>query len=654
MLRYSAITRMFLAIIVATVAVVAIACGGDSATPTSAPTATMPPPPTATTPAMEPTATSMMEPTATAVPDRVVSDAFRENWAGFLMDHPGYQSEWGEPKYGGIVRLSGPATPTRSQVNLGWSAFINLSFEAHNSLLMFDPWLEQSDGVFCDLCETWEVSPDGTTYTFVLRDDIQFQSEGYAKDMGAPGFGTELGCEDVKHSMEWFAAPPEGTVASTVAAGKEKMGHLDNITCPDGPQGKAVVLQFEMFRNPTTGWLASGIAIWDKEYKEWMDAEHPAIQSTGEEIGYLLDMGTGPQIPESWDPDVVLKTRTNPNYWIEGAPFVDGYEFYPILDYNTKYTSFITGKIDHAGHGSSGLTKAQVKQIQENYPDYTIHEVEYNHISQLPMNPFRAPFDQWKVRWAIHLALDRQAWIEFNKAGTLSMASHNYYLHRASSWSWPEEEFLKFPGWRADQKDEDIAEANRLLDEVFGPGERPTDTEITIWTLLSRREIGVWALDQFRESLGWELDGKFVEVGEWIQKRQEGTFVLQPDAAPMHGMGYIPDPSDGFFGAHSKTGTRPDAYVRAWKGQDEGKELQPELDRIDALIEEQDVSTDYEARLEMVRSLSKYMIEERTTGVFLGSMNTAWGTAPRLRGTHFYSLGTYSQQRLYDRWWISE
>ena len=110
---------------------------------------------------------------------------------------------------------------------------------------------------------------------------------------------------------------------------------------------------------------------------------------------------------------------------------MDGYEFYPILD----FTSFITGKIDHAGHGSSGLTKAQVKQIQENYPDYTIHEVEYNHISQLPMNPFRAPFDQWKVRWAIHLALDRQAWIEFNKAGTLSW-------DRASSWSWPEEEFV--------------------------------------------------------------------------------------------------------------------------------------------------------------------------------------------------------------------
>ena len=99
-----------------------------------------------------------------------------------------------------------------------------------------------------------------------------------------------------------------------------------------------------------------------------MDAEHPAIQSTGE--------GRGPEDPED--------IAANPNYWIEGALFVDGYEFYPILDYNTKFTSFITGKIDHAGHGSSGLTEAQVKQIQEKYPDYTVHEVEYNHISHCP------------------------------------------------------------------------------------------------------------------------------------------------------------------------------------------------------------------------------------------------------------------------------
>jgi len=645
---------------------VALACGGgeeEAAAP--APAATQAPAPAATTP--PPTSAPAEAAAATAAPDAADTAAapaatstpvpeaavdFREDWVSYLTSHPGYQSQWGTPQYGGTIKLTGPATPSLTQVRMGWSAFINLSFHAHNSLLAFDPWLEISDGLMCDLCESFEISADGKEYTFKLRDGVMFHSEGYGLDKGAPGFGDELVCEDAKASMEWFANPHEATRASYKAAGRTYMGHMTEATCPDGPDGKTLVLKFDKFRNPTTGWMASGMPIWDKDYREWMDAEYPGIQSTAKEEGYLLNMGTGPLISTAYDPDTVLKAKKNPNYFIKGAPFIDGVEFYPILDYNTKFAAFITGKVDHAGHGSSGLTKAQVVQIQKKYPNHTAHIVEYNHISQIPMNPFRAPFDLHKVRYAVHLAMDRQAWLAFNVAGTAEMASHNYYLHKASPWSVPKDEFLTFPGWNPATKDADIAEANRLLDEVFGAGVRPTDTEMTIWTLLSRREIGVWALDQFKNALGWELAGRFVEVGEWGKKRSEGTFVLQPDAAPMHGMGYIADPSDGFFGSHSKTGNRPDAYIRAWKGQDTGGDLQAELDRVDKLIEEQDVMTNDAERLKAVHYLSKYMINERTTGVFLGSMNVAWGLGPRVRGGYWYSLGTYSQQRLYDRWWL--
>jgi hypothetical protein len=48
------------------------------------------------------------------------------------------------------------------------------------------------------------------------------------------------------------------------------------------------------------------------------------------------------------------------------------------------------------------------------------------------------------------------------------------------------------------------------------------------------------------------------------------------------------------------------------------------------------------------------MIEQRTAGVYLGGMNVAWGTGPKLQGTYFNHLASYSQQRLYDRWWKVE
>ena len=219
--------RPMMVILAATVLVVALACGGEEATPTSAPTATSPAP-TATTPAMtepeatseamveaattapgEPTATSpaMVEAMATEVPDVMVDVDYRDDWMNFLMDHRGYKPEWGEPQYGGIYKTADPRPASRYQTTLGYSAFSRWQFAAHNSLLMMDPWGSIRDAPMCDLCESFEVSADGLTYTFVLRDNVQFHSEGWGMDQGAPGYGTELVCEDVKASHEWFGEP---------------------------------------------------------------------------------------------------------------------------------------------------------------------------------------------------------------------------------------------------------------------------------------------------------------------------------------------------------------------------------------------------------------------------------------------------------------
>jgi ABC-type transport system substrate-binding protein len=581
---------------------------------------------------------------------------FRKDYVNWLMQHPGYQPKWGTPKYGGIVKLSGPAAVTSSHVGTsGWSAFINLSFAAHNSVLMFDPWLDGPvGGVRCDLCETFELSADGLTLSFKLRDNVQFQSEGWGKDKGAPGFGAELACKDIKASMEWIRAPHESASPGIKATGKRFLGHLKEVTCPDGPLGKTVVVGFTEFRNTTLPSLAQGNPVWNKEYQEWRDNEYPGIQFTAKEEGYLLQMGTGPQIPVAMAPDIVLRTRTNPNYWLKGAPFVDGYEFYPILDYNTKFVSWITGKTDHLGHGSSGMTKAQVVQAKQKYPDRTVHIVAYNHLGQFMLNPLRPPFDKWKVRYAVSLAMDRASWREFNKAGDVSMSLPTYYFHRSSPYAIPEVEFSKFPGYRQDKKDEDIAEANRLLDEVFGKGIRPNDTQHNIWTLLSRREIGVWTIDQFREKLGWELVSRFVEAGENSKESSESTYQIKPNAAPMHGMCCYADPSSAFSSAIAAAGVVPVAYIRGWKGTDEGKDLQTELDRVDKLILELEQSQDQAKRRELAHYLQRYMVEERVTGVWFGSMEVAWGTGPRLQGTYFNHLASYTQVRLYDRWWKSE
>ncbi|MDP2949099.1 MAG: ABC transporter substrate-binding protein, partial [Chloroflexota bacterium] len=59
----------------------------------------------------------------------------------------------------------------------------------------------------CELCESWEISPDAKVHTFKMRQGVKFQS------------GTELTAEIVKYNLEkWqglvdgFQSPRTGTI----------------------------------------------------------------------------------------------------------------------------------------------------------------------------------------------------------------------------------------------------------------------------------------------------------------------------------------------------------------------------------------------------------------------------------------------------------
>ena len=626
---------------------------GPEGTAVSGPTATVAPTPTEG--AMEPAATLRPEeptatvaPTATEVPQEAPD--YRDNWMEFLLNHPGYKPEWGEPQYGGIYKTADPRHAFRYQTTLGYGPYSRWQFAAHNSLLMLDPWGTVRDAPICDLCKSFEVSADGLTYTFKLRDDVQFHEEGWAKDQGAPGFGTELACEDIKASHEWFATPPPETRASYIRTGEFFMGHLDFVSCPDGLDGKTVMMRFDRVRSGTLGWLATGIAIWDKEYREWMDAEYPGIQSTPAAEGYMINMGTGPFIPLSADSQTVMKSRKNPNYWLTGAPFIDGMDNFVIQDHDEKFTALVTGKIHQAGHGSIGVTKAQVQQVQDQHSDVIeLQIVRYNHQQHFLLNHLRPPFDHWNVRHAVQLALDREDWLESSRVGEVNRASLYLVLHPDAGWGIPIEEIQTFPGMNPATKDADIAEANRLLDEAFGTGNRPRTDQYVI-QLLSRREVSLWGLDFFKKHLNWEFDVQYVD--SYGSTQYDCLYTIRAEALPTYGQTYIQHAIDGFGRIHSEWRFRENCRDDpGWKGK--GPIPAEEWAKLDALIEELDVTMDRKRGEEIARELELYLYES-AVHTPLGIMNVAWPNRWEVKGVRYYNLGTYTQQRLHDRIWLVE
>ena len=428
------------------------------------------------------------------------------------------------------------------------------------------------------------------------------------------------------------------------------MGHLQAVTCPEGPAGKTAVLEFDRVRNGTLGWLAAGIAIWDKEYREWMDAEYPGVQSSALPEGYLVNMGTGPFIPISADSQTVMKSRKNPNYWLDGAPFVDGMDNFAIQDYNTKFAALVTGKIHQAGHGSSGVTKAQVQQIQDTYGDIIEQQiVRYNHQQHFLMNHLRPPFDNRDVRWAVQLALDRADWLEFTTVGDVNMGDPYYILHLDAGWGTPVEEFQKLPGLNPATKDEDLAEANRILDEVFGPGNRPK-TDQYVRQLLSRREVSLWGFDFFTKNLNWDFNVKYVDTYGTIQT--DCLYTIRSEASPTYGQSYISHAIDGLWKIHSGWHTRENCRDDpGWTGN--GPIPAEEWAKLDALLEELDVTQDRARGEEIVKQVETHLYESAVHAP-LGIMNVAWPNRREAKGIRYYNLGTYSQQRLTDRVWLTE
>ncbi|HEX7070172.1 MAG TPA: ABC transporter substrate-binding protein, partial [Rhodothermales bacterium] len=142
------------------------------------------------------------------------------------------------------------------------------------------------------LAESWEVSEDGLTYTFTLKQGVEFHS------------GDPMTASDVKFTIErWLA---EETASPT-------KHRIAGITRVDAPDDKTVILELEQRNNELLINLASGFGgILNQSFVE----EH------GADYGTLAVDGTGPFRLENWAPRAeATLTRFEKYTW--GPPFFE-------------------------------------------------------------------------------------------------------------------------------------------------------------------------------------------------------------------------------------------------------------------------------------------------------------------------------------------
>jgi peptide/nickel transport system substrate-binding protein len=250
----------------------------------------------------------------------------------------------------------------------------NPSWQIYNSLV----WVDDDGKITPALAESWEVSEDGTTYTFKLRQDVTFHN-GEPFNADAVVFSWERG---KRPEMQWS---DRWTRAKSV----EK---VDDYTVKVITENPDPLLLRVMAEN-------------------WAMVPPKYIAEVGEDGFNAHPVGTGPFMFVEWLKGDRITLEANPNYWKKDLPKVKTLIFRPIPESSTRVAAIQTGEVDivtrlSAEEAQSLLGEANVRIIK--YPVDRVFYITFNNLSTGVGQPTEDP----KVRQAMNYAVDVDAIIK--------------------------------------------------------------------------------------------------------------------------------------------------------------------------------------------------------------------------------------------------
>ena len=569
--------RVLLPLAGAAALMVGIACSGaEQAAPTSAPAPTA-----AQQAAAEPTAAPTPPPDATIRPTNTLAPTATPRVAATPTPSAGL-------KTGGTLLMSAYAD-TKDWDPLGSSSLSSvISYsQLYNQLVQYDT-VNTSD-VVGDLAESWAVSSDGRTYTFNLRDGMQWND------------GKPITTADVVTTMTRYANPCNSTGRSGLwrnyTVKMEVAALADKADCTPTNQDDVLravdekTVEFNLE-------FASGAFI------KFLAVDYAKVLP-----GHLLDAGvdlndprailehnsgSGPFILEDYQEGNYYKVNKNPNYFKDGRPYVDRIEHYIITDTGTLIAQFEANRLDMANGGFTNLSPTQYFDLEKSTnSEYVAHPIAAGTNWGLMLNVKKPQFQDHNVRKAIYLAVDRQEVDDrvFDNSG----GSYCPLMGLAHA----NDECLAWPGIRPKDSaggQEDLAEAKRLMGEAGVPdgfevkytvrqvGNYPDQCSVVKQQLQDVLRI-TGDIETLPSAAGYAKYGTSRSEGssgDWeISCQGEGMVVFDPDAV--------------YGGVYLKGGTR---NYTDWENQ-----------QVNDWFEEQKVELDPDARREINKEAELFLHE---------------------------------------------
>ncbi len=268
-------------------------------------------------------------------------------------------------KYGGtlkIMLIAGPQTPGGVPSEI-------FGPDATSAQFCMEPLLrgDKSGNAIPWLAESYKLADDRLSITFTLRKGIKFHD------------GTELNAEVAKWNLDNYIASPTNQYWASSEV-------IDAYT---------VKVNFRMWVNTIISSFTGNAA--------WMVSKD-AYDKNGIDWARNNPVGTGPFMFKSFQRDESYKYVRNPNYWVEGKPYLDAVEVLFVADSMTQKAAMQSGEAHMLQTEAGKLAKdLQTVGFQTIFKLVTVY-------SLMPDTAHpESPFANQAVREAVEYAINREA-----------------------------------------------------------------------------------------------------------------------------------------------------------------------------------------------------------------------------------------------------
>lgn len=471
------------------------------------------------------------------------------------------------------------------------------------------------------LAESWQISPDGLTWTFTIRTGVLWHD------------GRPLTAGDIAYTYNRVL---RGTTEQLLYR-----GYVANFETVTAPNDTTLVIKTSV---ATATVLATEVPIIPEHI--WKHIADAAAFANDINV-----VGSGPFQLVEYKPGEFIRLKANMRYW-RGAPHLDELVFKLFKNTDAAVQALRKGEIDLVGD----LTPAQYRALR-NEKNITLVRGQGRSLRELGINSGAAATDNTplgdghpalqdqRVRLAIHHAIDKQVLVE-KVLGGYATAGTSLIPPLSGRWHHEPDQ--------ATRVEFDLAKANQILDEAAyarGPSgirRMPGGTRELRFRLYGRtnEDASVRSIEYIAgwlKQIGIEVDRRVMEDGQLNELLTKGQFDLY-----HWGWQADPDPDYLLSAMTCAQRPRPDG-MGGYVGQiSDALYCNPEYDR---LYQEQARTIDETKRAEIVKQMQKMLYQDSpyiivyykdALEAYRNDRFTGFQLQPEKSGTILWQAGSWS------------